>query len=205
MTTLIQIFAKAAVPGAVKTRLARDVGDAAALRIHQRLCRHVVEQCVAAGADGVEIWAALDSQDPFLHAFGLPVLEQQGRELGTRLDFAMRHGLARHRRVVIVGADVYSLHAAYLQQALKALQTSEIVIGPAQDGGYVLVGASRSLPVVFQDIPWGTAEVMGATLDRLLSNMISFELLPERWDIDTLDDIRRHAPALLDEIDQDRL
>lgn len=197
MTTLIQIFAKAAIAGAVKTRLARDLGDVAALKIHRRMCEHVVEQACAAGADAVEIWAALDAADPFLHGFGLHVHEQQGRELGTRLDFAIRHGLARHARVVIVGADVYSLHAAYLQQALKALQNCEIVIGPALDGGYVLVGASRSLPVVFDDIPWGTGEVMGATLERLLSSMISFELLPERWDIDTLEDIQRHAPELL--------
>ncbi len=200
MSTLIQIFAKAAIAGAVKTRLARQVGNAAALVIHQRLCRHVMTQCLAAGADEVELWAALDPQDPFLRSFGLPVHEQQGRELGTRLDFAMRHGLTRHARVVIVGADVYSLTPDYLQQGLQALQTSEVVIGPAQDGGYVLVGAQRSLPVIFHNIPWGTADVMGATLDQLLSNMISFELLPERWDIDTLDDIRRHAPELLHEL-----
>ena len=197
MTTLIQIFAKAAIEGAVKTRLAQQVGNAAALEIHRRLCRHVVAQCRAAGADAVEIWAALDVNDGFLQGFGLPVLEQQGRELGTRLDFAMRHGLARHSRVVIVGADVYSLTPAYLQQAFAALQHSEIVVGPAQDGGYVLIGAQHSLPLVFQDIPWGTAEVMAATMDRLLSNVIGFELLPERWDIDTLEDIRRHAPELL--------
>ena len=200
MSTLIQIFAKAAVAGEVKTRLAQQLGNAAALTIHQRLCQHVVKQCLEAGAEQVEIWAALDAEDPFLHGFGLPVHEQQGRELGTRLDFAMRHGLARFSRVVIVGADVYSLSPAYLQQAMKALQTSEIVVGPAQDGGYVLVGARHSLPVIFQDIPWGTADVMGATMDKLLSNMISFELLPERWDIDTVDDIRRHAPELLDDL-----
>lgn len=200
MTTLIQIFAKAAIEGAVKTRLARQVGNAAALLIHQRLCRHVVAECCAANADQVEIWAALDTNDPFLQGFGLPVYEQQGRELGTRLDFAMRHGLARHSRVVIVGADVYSLTAAYIQQAFKGLQTSEIVVGPATDGGYVLIGASHSIPAVFHDIPWGTPDVMGATMDKLLSNMISFELLPERWDIDTLDDIKRYAPELLKEL-----
>lgn len=197
MTTLIQIFAKAAIPGAVKTRLAKQVGNAAALEIHQHLCCHVVEQVCAAGADAVEIWAALDVNDPFLNGFGLPVFEQQGRELGTRLDFALRHGLARHKRVVIVGADVFSLTPAYIKQAFAGLQTSEIVVGPATDGGYVLIGASHSLPVVFHDIPWGTSDVLGATMDRLLSNMISFELLPERWDIDTLEDIHRHAPELL--------
>lgn len=200
MSTLIQIFAKAAVHGAVKTRLAKQVGNAAALLIHQRLCCHVIEQACAAGADAVEIWAALDAQDEFLHSFGLPVFEQQGRELGTRLDFALRHGLTRHGRVVIVGADVYSLTPGYLQLAFKALQTSQIVVGPAEDGGYVLIGANHSLPVVFQDIPWGTPDVMGATMDRLLSNMISFELLPERWDIDTLEDIRRHGPELLKDL-----
>lgn len=197
MSTLIQIFAKAAVPGAVKTRLAKQVGNDAALRIHQCLCQHVVAQARAAGADAVEIWGALDADDPFLRAFGLPVFEQRGRELGTRMDFALRHGLARHKHVVIVGADVFSLSASYLRQAFAALQGSEIVVGPAVDGGYVLIGASRSLPVVFQDVPWGTVDVMGTTMDRLLTNMISFELLPERWDIDTLEDIHRHAPELL--------
>src|SRR5690606_32046322 len=105
----------------------------------------VVGQALEANADAVEIWAALDANDPFLGQFGLPVFEQQGRELGTRLDFAMRHGLARHSRVVIVGADVYSIHASYLQSALQGLLTSDVVVGPAQDGGYVLIGARKSL------------------------------------------------------------
>ena len=197
MSTLIQIFAKAAISGQVKTRLARDIGTVQALRIHKHMCCHVVEQARDANADAVEIWAALDATDPFLNRFGLPVWEQQGRELGTRMDFALRHGLVRHSRVVIVGADVYSLHADYLHTALDALRSSEVVVGPARDGGYVLIGAKRSLPVLFQNIPWGTGDVMAATMDALLSNMISFELLPERWDIDTLADIERYAPELL--------
>lgn len=197
MSTLIQIFAKAAIAGQVKTRLARDLGAAAALDIHCRLCRQVVAQACAAQADAVEIWAALDVHDPFLNSFNLPVLEQQGRELGTRMDFALRHGLARHQRVIIVGADAWSLRADYLQQALTALQQCDVVIGPAQDGGYVLVGARTSMPALFRNIPWGTADVMAATLQVLLSNMISFEILAERWDIDTLDDIHRNAPELL--------
>lgn len=197
MSTLIQIFAKAAVPGQVKTRLAREVGTSAALEIHRRLCRKVVEQACAAQTDAVEIWAALDASDPFLRSFNLPVQEQQGRELGTRMDFALRHGLARHQRVILIGADAYSLDAAYLRNALLSLQNRDVVIGPAQDGGYVLVGARKCSPAIFRDIPWGTAEVMGATLNVLLEKKTDFELLAERWDIDTLADIHRHAPELL--------
>jgi len=202
MSTLIQIFAKAAVPGQVKTRLAREVGNRAALEIHRRLCRKVVAQALAANADTVEIWSALDAADPFLHGFQLPVHEQQGRELGTRMDFALRHGLARHERVILIGADAYSLDAAYLQNALLSLQNCDVVIGPAQDGGYVLVGARKSSPAIFRDIPWGTSDVMAATLKVMLENMMNFELLGERWDIDTLADIQRHAPELLHGLDQ---
>lgn len=202
MSTLIQIFAKAAVPGQVKTRLAREVGNRAALEIHRRLCRKVVAQALAANADTVEIWSALDAADPFLHGFQLLVHEQQGRELGTRMDFALRHGLARHERVILIGADAYSLDAAYLQNALLSLQNCDVVIGPAQDGGYVLVGARKSSPAIFRDIPWGTSDVMAATLKVMLENMMNFELLGERWDIDTLADIQRHAPELLHGLDQ---
>lgn len=202
MSTLIQIFAKAAVLGQVKTRLAHEVGAVAALEIHRRLCRKVVEQARAAKADAVEIWAALDAADPFLHSFQLPVHEQQGRELGTRMDFALRHGLARYQRVILIGADAYSLHATYLQNALLSLQNCDVVIGPALDGGYVLVGARKSSPAIFRDIPWGTSDVMAATLDVMLEKMMSFELLAERWDIDTLADIHHHAPELLHGLDQ---
>ncbi len=196
MTTLIQIFAKAPRLGHVKTRIARDLGDEAALEIHKILCDTTIKKAFSSSADQIEIWTT-EEQDEFLEAFGVEVHRQQGKELGTRMNFALRHGLARFDQVLLVGADAYSITSHYLNVALNALSQVDVVIGPAHDGGYVLIGSRKSLPDLFKDIPWGTSDVMGATLATLLNLTVSFEVMQDRWDIDTLADIQKHAPELL--------
>lgn len=197
MSDLIQIFAKAPVAGKVKTRLARDKGDAFALQIHQRLCKTVVAKALAAEVDEVEVWTTSDEACPYFEAMGVPCFVQQGQHLGTRMDFALRHGLARHDKVVLIGADAPSIDGQYLADAFLALDKSSVVIGPAMDGGYVLVGATEPVSFLFRDMPWGTPEVMGLTLERLFSGGVGFHVLSDRWDIDTLDDLQHHLPEWL--------
>ncbi|HAG93140.1 MAG: flagellar biosynthesis protein FlgB [Pseudomonadales bacterium] len=194
---LLQIFAKAPVIGQVKTRIAKTHGKAFALQLHRRLCEHMIAMALQSNVGAVEVWTTDARALGYFEALGVDCCLQQGQNLGTRMDFALRHGLARHDRVVIVGADAASIDAGYVQAAFTALQQSTVVVGPASDGGYVLVGATQPVPFLFRDMPWGTPEVMGLTLERLLAGGCDFHVLAERWDIDTADDLRRHLPQWL--------
>ncbi|RLT92595.1 TIGR04282 family arsenosugar biosynthesis glycosyltransferase [Ketobacter sp.] len=197
MSSLIQIFAKAPVAGQVKTRLAKDKGDAFALAVHQRLCETVIATALNSGADAVEVWTTDAAAFPYFEALGVACWLQQGLHLGTRMDFALRHGLARHDNVVLIGADAPSIDAAYLAEAFRGLEQSSVVIGPAADGGYVLVGVTTPAGFLFRDMPWGTPAVMGITLERLFSSGVGFHVLADRWDIDTLEDLQQHLPDWL--------
>lgn len=197
MTNLIQVFAKAPIKGQVKTRIAKDTSDEFALNIHQRLCDGVINTALGSVADAVEVWTTAETALDYFQSFGVDCLLQQGKSLGTRMDFALRHGLARHEKVIIIGADALSITADYLADAFQALAQSEVVVGPAQDGGYILIGATAPVSVLMRDMPWGTSQVMGLTLERLFVNGLAFHIMSDRWDIDTLQDLQQHVPHWL--------
>jgi len=197
MSNVLQIFAKAPIAGTVKTRLARTLGAEQALRIHQRLCEMVVDMALQVSGVSAEVWTTDAAATDYFEAMGLPCYLQQGQSLGTRMDFALRHGLARHQRVVIIGADAPSIDQHYVEQAFQALAEVPVVFGPAADGGYVLIGASTPVPFLLKDMPWGTADVMALTLDRLFTSGSGFKILSERWDIDTQEDLQQHLPHWL--------
>ena len=102
---LLQIFAKAPVIGQVKTRIAKTHGKAFALQLHRRLCEHMIAMALQSNVGAVEVWTTDARALGYFEALGVDCCLQQGQNLGTRMDFALRHGLARHDRVVIVGAD----------------------------------------------------------------------------------------------------
>lgn len=198
MKNLIQVFAKAPVKGQVKTRIARETSEEFALALHKRLCDAVIRTAIATESAQVEIWTTGEQPAEYFDGFGLECFQQQGVNLGTRMDFALRHGLSRSRKVLIIGADALSITPDYLAEALRALDQSQVVVGPALDGGYIMVGATAPIPVLFRDMPWGTPDVMALTLERLLMNGLNFHIMGDRWDIDTLQDLQTHVPHWLD-------
>lgn len=198
MTSLIQIFARAPLQGQVKTRIARELGDEAALHLHTQLCDRVIQVAQSCQADAVEIWTT--EPHDFFDQFAAAVEIQQGRELGTRMEFALRHGLTRYDNVLVIGSDALSLTPDYLNQAINCLADVEVVFGPARDGGYVLVGARQVHTCLFRNMPWGTGDVMALTMERLLSESIPFQIMSEQWDIDTVDDLKRDAPDMLENL-----
>lgn len=200
MSTLIQVFAKAPVLGQVKTRIAKTLGGEVALALHKYLCKKVIDTALCSEADQVEVWTTDSDGVAFFQSYGLECLLQQGRSLGTRMDFALRSGLARYDRVIIIGADALSLTPRYIGEAFTALLSSDVAIGPALDGGYVLVGATKPVPVIFRDVPWGSAQVLSVTLDRLFHSGLSFHIMHELWDVDTVQDLQQYAPDLLKQI-----
>ena len=194
----LQVFAKAPVPGRVKTRLARTIGAEAAASVYRALAERTLATAAAARRAGVvgavELWLDPES-DPAAIAtwcdrYGVTMETQAGDDLGARMHSALRSSIARGIPALLVGTDVPGYDVAYLARAAAALERHDAVIGPAEDGGYVLVGLARDIDV-FGGVPWSTPEVMAATRARLVAAGASHVELPPLWDVDTLDDYLR--------------
>lgn len=95
------------------------------------------------------------------------------------------------KRVVVIGTDSPWLTEQHIGDAFTALVQSEVVIGPAQDGGYYLMGLTRPIPELFEAIPWGTCEVCARTLTKARELQLAVALLPTGYDIDELEDLHR--------------
>ena len=191
------VFAKAPAPGQVKTRLIPALGESGAAMLQRQLIERTLRTAAAAGLGTNELWCAPDLDDPFLaacaaaHGFGL---QAQGEgDLGTRMARALESALTAGTPGLVIGCDCPALTPAYLHEAAAALAGGEeAVFGPAEDGGYVLVGAART-PVadLFADIPWGTAAAMEATRERLVRGHWRWRELALLWDVDRAEDLER--------------
>jgi glycosyltransferase A (GT-A) superfamily protein (DUF2064 family) len=121
---------------------------------------------------------------------------QTGATLGDRLSMALSERFFFHRtdKIVVIGADDPTLSRDLIDRTFALLDSCEYVLGPAADGGYYLIGC-RALsfdPVIFQDIDWGTSTVLAATLERIAFIGRTVALLPERYDIDVVEDLKRY-------------
>lgn len=188
-------FARAPRAGAVKTRMLPHLDPRAACELHCELLAYTAQQLRRLGSQPRELWIAGNLAHPWLRQvaeyYGIALRLQRGADLGERMLHALRDGLSRHQRVVLVGSDCPELDVAYLRDAASRLQHSDMVWGPAQDGGYVLVGARRAAAPCFRGVHWGSAEVMAQTLERARECDVSISLLPQRVDIDRPEDLVR--------------
>ena len=195
-TRLLQ-FARYPVPGRVKTRLAPALGEADTLRLHTQLVVHTNRILSSFPSASVELWYASEepvtAEDPFLADIFACARRRQGEgDLGQRMLDACRRALARPgvARVMLVGSDCPFIDSDVLQQGLDWLQDGvDLVLGPACDGGYYLIGMSRPLPAVFDNITWGGPDVLSQTLARAAASGLECRLLKELPDIDFPADI----------------
>ncbi|TAN39290.1 MAG: glycosyltransferase [Nitrospirae bacterium] len=187
-------------PGRVKTRLARVIGPEQAALISRQTAETVVRQ--TSPDDRADIrydryifYDPPDRGQDFVswlpdEAFIL----QSGRDVGERMDAAVRHliGLGA-ARAVITGADIPGLSREILVQAFELLDHADVVLGPALDGGYYLIGMKKPMPELFHDIPWSSPEVLSETLKVLSRLNRSYSLLPALSDLDTIEDLHRQG------------
>ena len=192
----ILVFARAPVAGHCKTRLIPTLGARGAATLQRRLIEKTLETAVASGLARVELWCAPDSSHRFLQRcrahYGVRLRRQSPGNLGRRMSEALRRSLRDARHVVLVGTDCPALSTADLARAFERLRNgSSLVIQPAEDGGYVLVGASSAEPRLFRGIRWGSNRVMPATRRRLARLTVPWSELPMLWDLDRRTDLRR--------------
>ena len=190
----VAVFAKAPVAGGVKTRLVPPLAADEAAALHQWLVRRALRTALRSGARAVSLWCAPSCAHPFFSAcerdFGVTLHDQSGPGLGERMASAFA-ALIRDVPVLLIGSDCPALTETDLQDAAVALATNAVVLQPAEDGGYVLVGQRRYHPEMFTGIDWGDASVMHATRQRLSESGIAWLEMPVLWDVDRPEDYHR--------------
>jgi rSAM/selenodomain-associated transferase 1 len=187
------VFCKAPRPGSVKTRLIPALGAVGAAELHRELATGVLHMVQQAHLAPVQLWCAPDTTDSFFTATGLPLYCQQGEDLGARMAQAFATALADPAvdYALLIGTDCANLDVAYLQAAFQQLQAADAVLGPAEDGGYGLIGLRQAAPAVFRNIAWSTDTVCAATAAHLNRVYRHWALLPLLWDVDRPDDLAR--------------
>jgi uncharacterized protein len=198
--TAVIVFARAPTPGRAKTRLVPRLGAWGAARLHARLAQRAVSTAAKARLGPVELHAAPRTAGAFFlfckRKFGLALREQRGADLGERMYRALARALRRHRAVILIGSDCPELNPRDLRQAARLLRGAcDVVLAPAEDGGYVLIGARRISPALFQGIAWGTSAVYTDTVRRLTQSGHRWRALRTMWDVDRPEDLDRLARA----------
>lgn len=190
----VVVFARAPELGRVKTRLARDLGDARALSLYRWLGATVLSSLTADPARPYALTVRVTPPDACddVRAWvpGADAYEPQGDgDLGARLARAVDDAFAAgDRAVVLVGTDCVAVTDARVREALAALASHDAALGPARDGGYYLLALARTLPV-FEAVPWSTERVAEETRARLRAAGARWAELPVETDIDTAADL----------------
>ena len=200
----IAVFARAPRLGAVKTRLEPAIGPAGCLQLYQALLAKTLHTVRQARLAPIRLWVTDSPEHPAFTSLNndASVSLQQGADLGARMLYTAESALAEPgvERVIIIGTDCPGLDKPYLQAALAGLQcesdsVAPVVIGPAEDGGYVLLGMTRAVPEILLDMEWGNEQVLPRTLARLHNHAIAHVLLEPRWDLDRPEDLDRLKAA----------
>jgi uncharacterized protein len=197
------VFAKTPKPGKVKTRLRAAVSPEVAAALH--------EACIE---DTLQLVRKMRGYDVFVFAAGgvsyfralvkkqgsgarVRVLPQRGADLGARMEGAFRKCFAMgYREVVVIGTDTPWMGAERVRRAFAELKANDLVIGPAEDGGYYLLGMRMFVPEIFRKIPWSTGRVLELTLKVVGKAKLRGKLLRRDFDLDRPEDLRRAARML---------
>jgi len=186
---VIIVFARAPVPGRVKTRLIPRLGEWRAARLHARLVRHALAVAAASDCGPVELHGTT-RHSTFRGRRGFAL--QAGKDLGERMHHAISSSLKKHERVILIGADCPELAARDLRRADRLLRAGcDAVIAPAEDGGYALIALRRCSPLLFEGIGWGGPDVYAETLRRLERLGWRWRALRTVWDLDRPEDLPR--------------
>jgi rSAM/selenodomain-associated transferase 1 len=195
MSDYICLYAKPPIPGRTKTRLAREIGKEEAAALSCAMLLDLYHQAIHVPHAQVSLWHPPDScpeEFAYLMPCNISFHSQHGTNLGERMSDTFATLLkGPSDRVIIIGSDCITHDSDGLQKAFSALSKYPVVLQPAIDGGYVLVGQSRYCPQMFVNIPWGSERVMELTRKCLQQCSIPHYELPETFDIDTPEDLLR--------------
>lgn len=194
------IFTKSPVLGEVKTRLQPDYSPEQSLKLHTKLTLNTLALTEKLNGLDMELCCTPNRNTMFFlnceNKYPIMLSDQQGDDLGERMAFSFSVALQTYNKVIIIGTDCPAIDESYITQALQTLDENDAVIGPAADGGYVLLGLRKFSLEVFKNICWGSDSVLTET--RKIFNDLgwSYQELGIMHDIDRAEDLHRYKSFL---------
>lgn len=190
------VFIKAPIPGKCKTRLSPFLSPQQASEFYKTLvmtCMSNIQSCMDTN---ISIYTTPDTMHPFIQnlikKYDVSLHLQIGENLGERMTHAIQHSLKSYDKCVLIGSDCPYIDADYITRAFKTLQQYDMVFGPANDGGYVLVGANKLNNAIFSHTDWGMGSVLQQSLNNCSAAKYSTHLLNSLTDIDTPQDYQAY-------------
>ncbi|MCD2257761.1 TIGR04282 family arsenosugar biosynthesis glycosyltransferase [Psychroserpens luteolus] len=185
------VFTRNPELGKCKTRLAKTLGDQSALDIYKYLLQHTANVAKGVQVDRYVFYSVDINYDDIWSSNFFSKKLQKGEDLGERMDNAFKELLdSGYEKVVIIGSDLLDLNETIIEEAFVKLDHHDVVIGPAKDGGYYLLGMKTQHSNLFKNKDWGTETVRQDTLEDLQNSNVY--LLKELNDIDTFDDMKHY-------------
>lgn len=190
MKNALIIFTKNPVYGKVKTRLAATIGDVNALQIYKQLIQRTFSITYQLTVYKIVFYSdKIEVNDIWKH--GYSKLLQYGNNLGERMMNAFNYMFQnKYSKAVIIGTDCAELSKEIIEEAFQKLDEYDVVIGPATDGGYYLLGLKKMHKELFKNIQWSTNSVLQTTIERCNTNNLSYFLLKELHDVDEEKDLQ---------------
>ncbi|MCB4756689.1 MAG: TIGR04282 family arsenosugar biosynthesis glycosyltransferase [Elusimicrobia bacterium] len=190
------VFVKAPIAGDVKTRLIPYLSSLEAANLYKCFVSDVIKNASQlSGLCRIQVAYQPHPKASDLSWLGLrqtpEIFRQEGRSLGERLTHAFGVAFGKGaKQVVILGSDAPTLPASFIEKAYDELHSSDVVLGPATDGGYYLVGLSRPCLKLFEEVSWSTDQVFERTTQNAMRYGYSLKILPTHYDIDTIEDLQ---------------
>ncbi len=190
------VYARSPLPGRVKSRLAAGIGKRAAAGVYARLLYTLLLELTAAELPGTDLEISLAAADDALYfARAFPEFDvhpQRAGDLGQRLSTSFEAAFTGGaEQVVVVASDTPALGADLVAEAFAALEHAPAVVGPCRDGGYYLLGMQAPGADLFAGVAWSTGQVLAQTEALARAQGLRLARLPERFDVDTAEDLRR--------------
>jgi len=185
---LLIVFVKNAVLGTAKTRLAATIGKKAAFEVYKHLMQITEDASSSVKDCDVHIFFSSEKDSTRWSTFEQFV--QHGNDLGERMSGAFRHGFdLGYEQIVGIGSDLPDITSDIIEKGLNELNSNDAVFGPADDGGYYLIGMCSMIDCIFENKPWSTEELLDVTLNELKSKGHSVGIIETLNDVDTEDDL----------------
>jgi len=195
-TDCLIVFVRYPELGKVKTRIAIEIGCEKALAVYQELLSRTFStveplKCVT------YIFVTGSPDIPLDIGFQHKVSQQQGNNIGERMQNAFHQVFTEgFSKVVLIGSDIYELTTGIISDAFQKLDEVDCVIGRAKDGGYYLLGLTHELPSLFTDVTWSSPHTFDHTIRKITFENLTYRLLPELNDVDTVEDIYKHKKLI---------
>lgn len=189
--TLVQIFTRTPIVGKVKTRLAKKLGANKACELHRRMTERTIK--LVGDLYTLEIWVDGDTKHPFFDQFrgSYNIIQQEGGNLGEKMSYALRTGLIQYKKVLLLGSDCPLIKRETISKASTSLDNFDITFVPVEDGGFSLIGSSKFDGSIFNEINWGSRDVMNRIRRNLQHSSASWNELEMLWDVDEYGDVER--------------